>query len=402
MGIIFSAAEPVYRCIGGRVMKKYFLYLFIGSLIVLNSCQEDPTEEPTENNTEEQPQEEPRTPDNTNPDDSLDFDVTTYYPPINQNQWSTVSPDSLGWNINALNEVLQFVKTKNTYGFIILHNGRIVTENYWNDWNAGTRYYIASAGKSVTAFLVGLAQQEGILNLKNKTSDYLGEGWTSLPVAKENLITIHHHLSMTTGLDETDDHCSSRSCLAYKTDAGKRWAYHNAPYILLNQVIEIASNTSIDLFTKTRLADKIGMRSWEWKDNMLWLSTRDMARFGLLILSDGSWNNSKIMTDSTYLKSMVETSNPFNKSYGYLWWLNGKESYKIPLEDKVLQGSLVPSAPADMISAMGKGDKKIYIIPSLDLVVVRHGDDTGENTFGPSSFDNELWKKLKEVIQYND
>jgi hypothetical protein len=51
-----------------------------------------------------------------------------------------------------------------------------------------------------------------------------------------------------------------------------------------------------------------------------------------------------------------------------------------------------------MISAMGRGDKKIYVVPSLNLVVVRHGEDAGEPTFGPSSFDNDLWKKLKGVF----
>ncbi|MNH48126.1 hypothetical protein D3C78_1563010 [compost metagenome] len=53
-----------------------------------------------------------------------------------------------------------------------------------------------------------------------------------------------------------------------------------------------------------------------------------------------------------------------------------------------------------MYAALGKGDKKIYVIPSLDLVVVRQGDDTGTAVLGPSSFDEQLWAKLKLAIKY--
>jgi len=52
-----------------------------------------------------------------------------------------------------------------------------------------------------------------------------------------------------------------------------------------------------------------------------------------------------------------------------------------------------------MISALGKGDKKIYVIPSKDLVVIRHGDDTGDVLLGPSSFDNNFWAKLMLAVK---
>lgn len=321
-----------------------------------------------------------------------------YYPPVSENGWETIHPDSLGWNQDSLKQLLSFVQHKNTYGFIMLHRGKIVTEKYWNDWNASTQYHIASAGKTVTAFLLGMAQQEGLLSIDKKTSDYLGQGWSNLPIEKENLITLRHHLTMTSGLDEADDACNEATCFTYKVDAGKRWAYHNPPYNLLNKVLTSTSGLTLDEFTKTRLADKIGLRSWAWENNILALSARDMARFGLLILSKGKWNNEAIMSDSTYFSSMIASSNDFNKSYGYLWWLNGKESYMVPGDNTVYSGSLVPSAPADMFAAMGKGDKKIYVVPSLDLVIVRHGDDTGASTFGPSSFDTELWQKLRGVL----
>ncbi len=327
--------------------------------------------------------------------------ATMYFPPIGTDDWETVTPQSLNWDVAKLNEAIDYAGTKNTYGLIILYKGRIVTEKYWNNWNRNTLYYIASAGKSVTAFLAGIAQQEGQLNINNKVSTYLGNGWTSAPLAKENLITVKHQLSMTTGLDYTVPNldCVTPACLQYKSDAGIAWFYHNAPYLLVQNVIANATSTNYNTYTKTKLADKIGMKNFTWFSNTLWLNSRDMARFGLLMLNKGTWNGTQIMTDQNYFNAMTNSSQGLNQSYGYLWWLNGKSSFMIPGLTFVFPGSLFPAAPADMISALGKDDKKIYVVPSRDLVVIRHGDDAGSSVAGPSSFDSELWEKLMLAIK---
>jgi CubicO group peptidase (beta-lactamase class C family) len=97
---------------------------------------------------------------------------------------------------------------------------------------------------------------------------------------------------------------------------------------------------------------------------------------------------------------MVNTSQTYNLSYGYLWWLNGKTTSMVPQSQIVFPTPLAPNAPVDMFMALGKDDKKIYVIPSLDAVVVRLGDDAGGSVAGPSSFDNDLWAKLKLAMKY--
>ena len=129
------------------------------------------------------------------------------------------------------------------------------------DFTSNTPWYWASAGKTLTAFLTGIAQQEGLLNIGDKTSKYLGEGWTSAPAEKEDLITIRHQLTMTTGLDyEVDDlDCTDPSCLLYKADAGTQWFYRNAAYTLIEQVISNASGESYNNFTNERVEQTTGM-----------------------------------------------------------------------------------------------------------------------------------------------
>jgi len=123
-------------------------------------------------------------------------------------------------------------------------------------------------------------------------------------------------------------------------------------------------------------------------------NARSVARFGLLNLNEGVWDETPILSDENYFYEMTNTSQSHNLSYGYLWWLNGKSSYRLPFELQESSGPLVPNAPADMYAGLGKDDQKMYIVPSENLVVVRLGDNAeGESLSGPSSFDNDLWEK---------
>lgn len=325
-----------------------------------------------------------------------------YYPPLTADTWEAKTAASVGWDESHLQTAFDFAGTKNSFGLIVLHHGKIVKEQYWNGWTKDTKYYIASAGKSVVGFLAGIAQQEGIININNKTSQYLGAGWTSLPLAKENLITLKHQLAMNTGLDDgvPEPDCTSPNCLTYKADAGTRWSYHNAPYHLLQTVLSNASGKNFNQYSKEKLFDKIGMPNAFWHNHIMFCTTREAAKFGSLILSKGKWDGHSLLNDTAYFRTMINSSQNYNLSYGYLWWLNGKPSLMAPGSQIVFPIPLVPNAPGDMIAALGKDDKKIYVIPSLDVVVVRLGDNAGASTLGPSSFDNELWGKLKLAMKY--
>jgi hypothetical protein len=64
----------------------------------------------------------------------------------------------------------------------------------------------------------------------------------------------------------------------------------------------------------------------------------------------------------------------------------------------VFNGTLIPNAPADTYSGLGKNDQKLYIVPAKRLVIVRMGEEAGESLLGPSSFDNALWEKIMDLI----
>jgi CubicO group peptidase (beta-lactamase class C family) len=325
-----------------------------------------------------------------------------YFPPRTGTTWDTLSPARLGWCNDSLESLHRFLEAKNTKGFIVLKNGKIVVERYYGTFTRDSAWYWASAGKTLTAFLTGIAQEEGKLRISDTSAKYLGNGWSSLTPAQEAAITVRHHLTMTTGLDDAvaDDDCTLPSCLTYKAAPGTRWAYHNAPYTLMEQIVENAVGVTYNQFTTSRLKTPTGMTGQWFKigyNNVYFSTPRSMARFGLLILNNGVWNGDTILHDRNYFRDMVNTSQNINLSYGYLWWLNGKASHMLPTVQFVFNGSMVPAAPNDMFAALGKNDQKIYVIPSQKLVVVRMGNAAGNVQLAASSFDNELWTRISRL-----
>ncbi len=323
-----------------------------------------------------------------------------YFPSNTNSTWETKTLSSLGWNQNAVQPLKDFLIQKNTKSFMILVNGRIVMEEYFNGHTASDTWEWNSAGKTLVSTTTGIAQQESLLNINNRASDYLGTEWTSMPLAKENLITVRNLLTMTSGIDDTNQ-LVIKSNLTYLADAGTRWAYGNV-FQKLTDVVAEASNKTFETYFNEKLEDKIGMDGF-WDFGTIYTiyhsTTRSMARFGLLALNKGKWENEQIINE-TFFNESISTSQNINPSYGYLWWLNGKTSYMVPGEQTIYQGYLVPNAPAEMYSAMGAKDQRIYIIPSKKMVVIRMGgaSDPSNPNFAVSGFDNALWEKINAVI----
>lgn len=348
----------------------------ISSLIILCSCSstENISQEPVDNNTD------------------------IYFPPINSDEWETASISELNWNTSELQPLLNYLEDKKSKSFIMLHRGKMVVEAYFNGHSAISPWYWASAGKTLTTSITGIAQDENLLTLDDKVSDYLGEGWTSISSDKEQLITNRNLLTMTSGLDDFSENIDTEN-LNYVADAGERWAYHGV-YVKLQDVVSEASNQSWDNYFSSKLKNKIGM-SGAWIPmglaNVYWSNTRSMARFGLLTSANGKWEDEQIIPE-TYLQDATSTSQNLNEAYGYMWWLNGKSTYMLPQSQFLFQGKLIPNAPDDMYCALGKNDQKIYVVPSKDLVIIRMGNPADDDNFALSDFDNQLWEKINALI----
>ncbi len=324
-----------------------------------------------------------------------------YFPPNGSNAWDSISPVTLGWCPSKIDSLYDLLESENTKAFILLKDGKIVLEKYFNGHTPQSSWYWASAGKGLTALMVGIAQEEDFLNINDTVSNYLGYGWTSCSALNEERISIKHQLSMSSGLNDAvaDPFCISVSCLQCIALPGTRWAYHNAPYTLLDGVLENATGRNLNVYVAQKLKTPTGMDGLfvsQGFNQVFVSSARSMARFGLLILNRGFWNNQAVLSDSVYFNQMVNTSQSLNEAYGYLWWLNGKNSFRLPETQFLFNGSLMPNAPADMVSAMGKNGQFINVVPSQNLVWIRMGDSP-DNALVPFAFNNQIWSYINAL-----
>ncbi|MAQ76287.1 MAG: serine hydrolase [Aquimarina sp.] len=327
---------------------------------------------------------------------------TLYFPPVQSEDWQTMSIEEAGWNTDKVSELKTFLEIQNTKAFIILKNGKIVIEEYFNDFTKNDSHFWFSAGKTLTAFTIGIANEEGLIDLNSSSALYLQSGWSSLTPTEESLITVKHHLTMTTGLDYniTNTFCTDPECLTYLNPSGSFWYYHNAPYTLLSEMISSVYNAGFDTYFDEKIKSKTGMDgSWLTLGyNKIYYSTaRSMARFGLLNLNKGVWGDVDVLQNQVYFNEMTTPSQNLNPSYGYLWWLNGQTSFRLPGSEIQYDGKLIPNAPDDLIAGLGKDDQKLYVIPSENLVIVRLGDAADQSLLGPSGFDNELWAYINAL-----
>jgi len=343
-----------------------------------------------------------------NPDETT---PNLYFPPNENSAWEETEPGSLGWNEAELAKLLQWLPNQDTRAFIILKDGKMVVEEYWGKKLTGlgsmdqnSFWYWASAGKTLTAAVVGIAQEEKLLSINDRSDKYLGKGWTSLTSAQEAEIKLIHQLTMTTGLDDgvesLDD--TSPESLKYLAKPGSRWSYHNAAYTLLENVVINASGKTYQEYFEEKIGKKIGMKGF-WQptgfNNVYYSDARSFARFGLLLLANGNWDGARIWS-SDYFTSLSESSQNLNLSYGYLTWLNGKSSNMVPGPQTVFPGMLIPQAPAEMYQAMGKNGQFLMVIPSQNMVLIRMGG-SGDNSLVPFLLIRDIWDRLNLVIPEN-
>ncbi len=324
-----------------------------------------------------------------------------YFPPLTGSQWETITPQSLNWCTDEIQPLFDYLNQEESKAFLVLKDGKLVIEKYFDQFTRDSLWYWASAGKTLTAFLCGIAEQEGRLILSEPSAKYLGQGWTQCSPSQENAISILHQLTMTSGLDDgvPDNHCTIPSCLMYKADPGKRWAYHNAPYTLLRNVLENATGMNENNYIQNKLKSRTGMKGFWFTsgyDNVYLSDARSMARFGVLMLNKGIWDKDSLLKNQDYYQAMIQPSQNLNPAYGYLWWLNGQNSFKLPGLQIDFPGFLVPDAPKDMFSGIGKNGQILCIVPGENLVVLRMGDSNGDDEVSILLL-REIWTRLKKI-----
>ncbi len=298
---------------------------------------------------------------------------------------STLAPVSEAWADVDFTELDSFLAATNGEAFAIVEGGMTIHEWYRTDSSYARD--IASAQKSVLSLLVGRAGGDGLLTVDTEIDAILGTSWT--PHGQSAGITVAQLLTMTSGLD--DD-------LAVIAPPGTSWRYSDA-FSTLFEVLTTVTGRRLNDIASEWLFDPAGATSsvfylrpsGQFSPIGLRSTVPDLLSIGRLVLAGGPPGLAE-----GWLNASFTASQPFNLSYGYLWWLFGGETYMLPgPRPTSLAGPIVPSAPSDMVAALGKDDQKLYISADLELVVARlGGSGSAKSEFARSDFDNELWTRL--------
>jgi len=262
---------------------------------------------------------------------------------------------------------------------LIQWRGETVAEHYFHGATAGRRVNIKSASKSILSALVGIAIAEGHIPGVHSTLGELLPAETQGLEPEKRDITVGDLLSMRAGLRSTsfDNYgewvTSSnwvRSALAQPIVAprGDRgpMIYSTGSTHLLSAVVARRTGMSTHRFAQRHLARPLGidLRPWQtdpqgihFGGNDMYLTPRELLRFGALYLGRGSWNGTQVLPAAWVDSSFVQrTSSPWNgNGYGYGWWTRTARGVRVHY-------------------AWGYGGQFVFLAPSLELVIAMTSD----------------------------
>jgi len=311
----------------------------------------------------------------------------SYWP---TNGWQLSDMENHGVDASKMETANQFAQNDPlSRALLVIKDGYIVYENYYGDGGVDQSTNLWSVTKSFSSALIGILIDEHTIGSTNELMSEL------LPAYPEfNDITLHHVLTMTTGLAWaesgplwtdwilSDDWVAAALERGQIHKAGKKWKYSSGNSHFLTSLAYYKTNESPGKIANDHLFEPMGMlfepmdpsimyTSWNeyliplhqtWtRDSKgietasfgLFLTARDMAKFGFLYLNKGKWGDRQLISEEWATNSTKDhVTNIYGRySYGYQWYI-----------------TLVDGHPSFLAS--GFGGQIIGIVPDLDLVVV--------------------------------
>jgi CubicO group peptidase (beta-lactamase class C family) len=317
--------------------------------------------------------------------------------------WPISTPEEQGMDSQLLEAMFDFItqNRKNIQSLLVVRNGQLVVEAYFDPYNTSTKHQLTSASKSVTAILLGIALQEGVLrDLDQKIVEFFPEAGRESRDARKKEISLAHLLTMTAGLrwHEADrSYLNARNSLVQMSQhqdwlqyilnqpmaarPGEKFTYNSGASHLLSAILQEHTGLTAAQYAERKLFAPLGITDFAWEADPqgitvggwgLMLTPRDMAKLGYLFLRGGRWEGEAVVpafwvAESTRKHVEVISSSDFRYklwqrlyrlfgreaairtySYGYHWWIPDFGGF----------------------AARGQGGQAIFVIPTLDLVIV--------------------------------
>jgi len=306
-----------------------------------------------------------------------------YWPTDN---WLNSTPEEQGMNSALLNQMMDRINEHNVLidSILIVRNGYLVFEDYPRTlYDFQSRHIIHSCTKSYTSALVGIAIQEGYIDgVDSKLIDLLPNRTIANLDERKQAITLEDLLTMTSGLewDEWSEPYNSNLNslrqaqlasdnvqyildLPMAYDPGEQWVYSSGSSHLLGAIVAEATGHSLFEYAMEKLFTPLGIatshiywprdnQGFYWGHGGVEMIPRDMAKFGYLFLNNGTWDGEQIIP-TEWVQQSAATQMTFSEyeGYSYQWWTFSSDTTSV-------------------YTAQGYAGQFIFVVPSLDMVVV--------------------------------
>jgi CubicO group peptidase (beta-lactamase class C family) len=301
----------------------------------------------------------------------------------------TITPKDACFNVDsiqALQDTISKFTKRDFRGLVVIKDHKIVMENYYNTFWRNHIHDIRSAGKSITALLLGVAIKEGLVqNLDQDVYSFFSK--EKYPAIQEDYkkVKLIHLLNMVSGLDADSDDPNTMGSegkwiakdewlnyllsIPLSSEPGTKWVYADINAVLLGAIIEEKTGMSLRDYAKQKVFDPLDIKEFYWYTNAanqtgaagnLYLSTLDFAKLGLLVANKGKWGDIQL-ADSDYMERLLSEYstaigdyNPLADGYGMLWYRSKRKFAK---------------EETNYLWASGNGGNHLVIIPDKNMVI---------------------------------
>jgi len=328
-----------------------------------------------------------------------------YTPPV-RDDWPVSTPEEQGLDPLLVAEMyLNAAEQETLYSLLVIKNGYLVAEDYFNEGSVEQKDRLQSVTKSFTSALLGIALEQGCLSsVDQKILDFFPEVAGEITDPRKEQITVRNLLEMRGGYPNEEDAQALWDGLLsgyyppliedfpLVSDPGTRFHYSNLSSNWLGIIVDRSCGMNLKAYAEENLFSHLDVEPGEWGQDAeghnngcgdLHLTARDAAKFGLLYLNDGVFNGNQIIPSDWVADSLqtYSVNEAFVKrigdfrdiGYGYQWWSANAGNYPVNF-------------------AWGHGGQLIVLVEDLDMVIV-----TTSYPFWLEHND-QSWKHEKAII----
>jgi CubicO group peptidase (beta-lactamase class C family) len=311
--------------------------------------------------------------------------------------WKVSTPEEQGMSSSTLIDGINKLKkdSTNIHSLLVIRNDHIVLDAWFYPFQKNYVHDIASVTKSVASLLIGIAIDKGFIKSED---DRVLEYFPEYAVKSDTLrnLKIKDLLNMASGLQcswnnkekelqqmqETGDWVGFMFNLPFASNPGEKFSYCSVNFYLLAEILQRATKMKGHEFARKYLFDLLQFHKTYWEENSkgvnhgwgdLHLHPYDMAKLGLLIVNDGKWEGTQVISNEWTRKIKPLYYIHKTESYGYGWWLDSENP--------------------DEIQAMGRGGQRMFIFKEKNIVIVTTGGG-----FDAGDMDDLV---MKSIAAYN-